>query len=33
MPYFTYFRAAVVKIGISFDSTQRTISEWKIKEE
>ena len=23
----------LVKIGISFDSTQRTISEWKIKEE
>ena len=23
----------LVKIGISFDSTQRTISDWKIKEE
>ena len=23
----------LVKVGISFDSTQRTISEWKIKEE
>jgi len=23
----------LVKVGISFDSTQRTISDWKIKEE
>ena len=23
----------LIKIGISFDSTQRTISDWKIKEE
>lgn len=32
LPYHTEGKR-LVKIGISFDSTQRTISEWKIKEE
>ena len=32
LPYHTEGKR-LVKIGISFDSTQRTISDWKIKEE
>ena len=32
LPYHTEGKR-LVKIGISFDSTQRTISDWKIREE
>ena len=32
LPYHTEGKR-LIKIGISFDSTQRTISDWKIKEE
>ena len=32
LPYYSEGKR-LVKVGISFDSTQRTICEWKIKEE